>query len=59
MCGSYTFPRLFGAQKAFELLVLGYPLKANEAVTQGLVSQVFETKDSLWQESDKKAKEIS
>jgi enoyl-CoA hydratase/carnithine racemase len=32
MCGSYTFPRLFGYGKAFELLVLAKTLTAKEAV---------------------------
>jgi len=35
MCGSYTFPRIFGPGRAFEILVLGRAVTAKEALSSG------------------------
>lgn len=38
--GVYTLPRLIGAQKAFEIMSTGRPVKAEEAARLGLVAEV-------------------
>lgn len=50
MCGSYTFPRLFGTGKAFELLVLGKQLTGKEAVKFGYALKSYPNKETLYAE---------
>ena len=47
MFGSYSFPRLFGPGKSFELLVLGRKLTAKDAMATGFAQQIFKTHDDM------------
>ncbi|XP_039755527.1 enoyl-CoA delta isomerase 3, peroxisomal [Pararge aegeria] len=57
-CSTFTFPRLIGARKAMELLLLNYKMPASEALQCGLISYLYkaeELQDKAWE----KIKEIS
>lgn len=56
--GSFFLPRLIGLSKAMELLLLGEPLEADEALRIGLVSKVVPAK-SLAQSARELAEKIA
>ncbi|XP_045766944.1 enoyl-CoA delta isomerase 3, peroxisomal [Maniola jurtina] len=57
-CSSFTFPRLIGARKAMELLLLNYKMPAKEALECGLISNLYKTEE-LQQKAWEKITEIS
>jgi enoyl-CoA hydratase/carnithine racemase len=59
MCSSYTFPKIFGRQKAFELIALAKVLSLQEALQYGFVNQSFETLELRDEHTMKIAQEIA
>jgi len=47
MCSSYTFPKIFGGQKAFEILCLGKVYNGADMHRLGLVTQLFSTEKEM------------
>lgn len=47
MCSSYTFPKIFGGQKAFEILCLGKVYNGADMHRLGLVTQLFLTEKEM------------
>lgn len=59
MCSSYKLPRLIGTGRAYEMLLTGDFINAEEAMNLGFASRCVETKEDLIPEALKIARKIA
>ncbi|EAR98073.1 enoyl-CoA hydratase/delta3,5-delta2,4-dienoyl-CoA isomerase (macronuclear) [Tetrahymena thermophila SB210] len=58
MCSSYTFPQVFGYQRAFEIIVGAKTLKSRDMLDYKVVNQLFKTYEETLQYAQQRAKEF-